>query len=91
MPAHSQFHRTVIKGIDLDPKNKSSLIEVLSPISFALSAPKVPKDFFLECQGPIRQLSVEEYIELVRSKSPDAKFPEQLLNAAKQVKRALRH
>lgn len=50
-------------------------LKVIAPSSFADSWPTVCKDFFMECSGPARELTYEEYVELIHKLIPSRTLP----------------
>ena len=59
------FSRTVIHArCDIENRN---ILFVLEPMGCAEDCPRVPRSWFLKCDGPARDLSFEDYKALIKA------------------------
>jgi hypothetical protein len=64
--------KTVIETVEIET---GSSLKVIAPAFYAKDCPTVRKGGLLECSGPARNLTNDEYIELVHSLIPDHPLP----------------
>lgn len=74
------FPTIVIKGADVpetlvSPSYLPKRIKILEPISFSHKWPTLMKRFFIECPGPVRKLSHEDYVALIHKLMPQRPLP----------------
>ena len=69
---NTQHPKTVIEALESDTISR---VKVIAPAFFARDYPIIPSGPLLECSGPARSLTRDEYIELVHSLIPDHPLP----------------